>query len=76
MWIQFTIAVFCIVALIVFRDSFAEKELVTLRKQIVKLRKQRNSYPETSQEWKDLHLELKEKENQYKKSLGINNLRW
>lgn len=76
MWIQFIIAVFCIVALIVFRDSFAEKELVTLRKQIVKLRKQRNSYLENSKEWTDLHLELKEKEKQYKDSLGINNLRW
>ena len=76
MWIQFTIAIFCIVALIIFRDSFAEKELVTLRKEIVKLRKQRNSHPENSQEWKDLQLKLKEKENQYKKSLGINSLRW
>ena len=76
MWIQFTIAIFCIVTLIIFRDSFAEKELVTLRKEIVKLRKQRNSHPENSQEWKDLHLVLKEKENQYKKSLGINSLRW
>ena len=76
MWIQLIIAVFCIVALIVFRDSFAEKELVTLRKQIAKLRKQRNSYPENSKEWTDLHLELKEKEHQYKESLGINNLRW
>ena len=76
MWIQFAIAIFCIVALIVFRDSFAEKELITLRKQIVNLRKQRNRYPVNSQEWKDIHLELKEKENQYKKSLGINNLRW
>ena len=76
MWIQFTIAIFCIVALIIFRDSFAEKELVTLRKEIVKLRKQRNSHPENSQEWKDLQLKLKEKENRYKKSLGINSLRW
>jgi hypothetical protein len=76
MWIQFIIAVFCIVALIVFRDSFAEKELVTLRKQIAKLRKQRNSHPENSKEWTVLHLELKEKEDQYKESLGINNLRW
>ena len=76
MWIQFIIAVFCIVALIVFRDSFAEKELVTLRKEIVKLRKQRNSYIENSKEWTTLHLALKEKEKQYKDSLGINNLRW
>jgi len=76
MWIQFIVAVFCIVALIVFRDSFAEKELVTLRKQIVSLRKQRNSYIENSKEWTALHLALKEKEKQYKDSLGINNLRW
>ena len=76
MWIQFIVAIFCIVALIVFRDSFADEELVNLRKQMAKLRKQRNSYPENSKEWHVLHLKLKETENQYKKSLGINNLRW
>ena len=76
MWIQFFIAVFCIVALIVFRDSFSEKALVTLRKEIVDLRRQRNRHPQNSQEWIDLHHQLKEKEQEYKDSLGVNNLRW
>ena len=76
MWIQFFVAVFCIVAVIVFRDSFAEKELVSLRKEIAKLRKERNRYQKHSQEWTTLHIQLKEKEAQYKESLGVNNLRW
>jgi len=76
MWIQFFIAVFCIVALIIFRDSFSEKALVKLRKEIVELRKQRNRHPKNSQEWTNLHLQLKEKEQEYKDSLGVNNLRW
>ena len=76
MWIQFFVAVFCIVALIVFRDSFSEKALVTLRKEIVELRKQRNRHPKNSPEWTNLHLQLKEKEQEYKDSLGVNNLRW
>ncbi len=76
MWIQFFVAVFCIVAVIVFRDSFAEKELVSLRQEIAELRKQRNRYPKGTQDWTDLHLQLKEKEKEYKESLGVNNLRW
>ena len=76
MWIQFFIAVFCIVAVIIFRDSFAEKELVKLRKEIADLRTQRNRHPKHTPEWTNLHLLLKEKEKQYKESLGINNLRW
>ncbi len=76
MWIQFFVAVFCIVVLVIFRDSFSEKALVTLRKEIVDLRKQRNRHPKNSQEWTDLHLRLKEKEQEYKDSLGVNNLRW
>ena len=76
MWIQFFIAVFCIVALIIFRDSFSEKTLVALRKEIVELRKQRNRHPKNSQEWTNLHLLFKEKEQEYKDSLGVNNLRW
>ena len=76
MWIQFFTAVFCVVALIVFRDSFSEKALVTLRKEIVDLRKKRNRHPKNSQEWIDLHRQLKEKEQEYKDSLGTNNLRW
>lgn len=76
MWIQFFVAVFCIVAVIVFRDSFAEKDLVSLRKQIVDLRTQRNLHPKDSQEWATLQIALKEKEDEYKQSLGINNLRW
>ena len=76
MWIQFIVAIFCIIALIVFRDSFAEKELVSLRKKIVDIRKQRNNFPKNSEKWIILDLELKELESQYKKSLGINNLRW
>ena len=76
MWIQFFIAIFCIVALIVFRDSFSEKALVTLRKEIVDLRKQRNRHPKNSDEWDKLHSVLKEKEEEYKASLGINHLRW
>ena len=76
MWIQFFVAMFCIIALVLFRDSFAEKPLVALRKEIVDLRKQRNKHAKDSQDWIDLHLQLKEKENEYKESLGINNLRW
>ena len=76
MWIQFFIAIFCIVAVIVFRDSFAEKNLVALRKEIVDLRKQRNNQPRGSYEWSTLDATLKEKEREYKDSLGINNLRW
>ena len=76
MWIQFFIAVFCIIVLVLFRNSFAEKELVQLRKEIVDLRKQRNRHSRGSKEWTALHIALKEKENQYKESLGINSLRW
>jgi len=76
MWIQFFIAIFCIVALIVFRDSFSEKPLVSLRKEIVDLRKQRNRHPKNSGEWDKLHRALKAKEEEYKDSLGANNLRW
>mgnify|MGYP006222048255 CR=1 FL=1 len=76
MWIQFFVAVFCVVAVIVFRDSFAEKELVSLRKEIAKLREQRNRYPKNSDEWNTIHRTLKEKEEEYKASLGVNNLRW
>ena len=76
MWIQFFVAIFCIVALIIFRDSFSEKGLVSLRKEIEELRRQRNRYQKHSQEWITLHIQLKEKEAQYKESLGVNNLRW
>ena len=76
MWIQFFVAIFCVVALIVFRDSFAEKELVSLRKEIAELRKQRNRQTKHTPEWTNLHLRLKEKEKEYKESLGVNNLRW
>ena len=76
MWIQFFIAVFCIVMAILFRDSFAEKELVTLRKEIAKLRKLRNRHPKNSDEWNTIHRALKEKEEEYKTSLGVNSLRW
>ncbi len=76
MWIQFFVAVFCIVAVIIFRDSFAEKGLVSLRKEIAELRRQRNKHPENSKEWTDLQLRLKAKEREYKDSLGDNNLRW
>ena len=76
MWIQFFIAVFCIVAVIVFRDSFAEKELVKLRKEIANLRTQRNRHKKDSDEWIRLHQALKEKEEEYKSSLGVNHLRW
>ena len=76
MWVQFFIAVFCIVAVIVFRDSFAEKELVKLRKEIANLRTQRNRHKKDSDEWIRLHRALKEKEDEYKRSLGVNHLRW
>ena len=76
MWIQFFVAIFCVVAIIIFRDSFAEKGLVSLRKEIAELRKQRNKHAKNSEQWKDLHLQLKEKEQEYKDSLGVNNLRW
>ena len=76
MWIQFFVAVFCIVAAIIFRDSFAEKELVSLRKEIAELRKQRNRHQKDSAEWERLHRALKEKEDEYKASLGVNHLRW
>ena len=76
MWIQFFVAVFCIVAVIVFRDSFAEKELVKLRKEIAELRKLRNRHSKNSVEWNTIHRTLKEKEKEYKASLGVNNLRW
>ena len=76
MWIQFFVAIFCIVALIIFRDSFSEKGLVSLRKEIEELRRQRNRHPKNSYEWTDLHHRLKEKEQEYKDSLGANNLRW
>ena len=76
MWIQFFVAVFCIVAVIIFRDSFAEKGLVSLRREIADLRRQRNRHSKDSQEWTDLHLKLKQKEQEYKNSLGVNNLRW
>ena len=76
MWIQFFAAVFCIVAVIIFRDSFAEKGLVSLRREIADLRRQRNRHLKDSQEWTDLHFQLKQKEQEYKNSLGANNLRW
>ena len=76
MWIQFFVAIFCVVALIIFRDSFSEKGLVSLRKEIEELRRQRNRHPKNSYEWTDLHHRLKEKEQEYKDSLGANNLRW
>ena len=76
MWIQFFVAVFCIIAIVVFRNSFAEKELVSLRKEIAELRKQRNRHQRDSIEWIRLHRALKEKEDEYKASLGVNNLRW
>jgi len=76
MWIQFFMAIFCIVAVIVFRDSFAEKNLVTLRKEIVDLRQRRNIHPRDSYEWSTLDASLKEKEREYKDSIGVNNLRW
>lgn len=76
MWIQFFVAIFCIVVVIVFRDSFAEKGLVSLRKEIGELRRQRNKHPKNSKEWMDLQHRLKEKEQEYKDSLGVNNLRW
>ena len=76
MWIQFFIAIFCIVAVIVFRDSFAEKELVKLRKEIANLRTQRNRHRKDSEEWIILHRALKKKEDEYKASLGVNHLRW
>ena len=76
MWIQFFVAVFCIVAVIIFRDSFAEKGLVSLRKEISELRKQRNKHSKNSKEWTDFQRRLKEKEQEYKDSLGVNNLRW
>ena len=76
MWIQFFVAVFCIVVAIIFRDSFAEKELVSLRKEIAELRKQRNRHQKDSAEWNRLHQALKEKEDEYKASLGVNHLRW
>ena len=66
MWIQFFVAVFCIVAVIIFRDSFAEKGLVSLRREIADLRRQRNRHSKDSQEWTDLHLKLKQKEQEYK----------
>ena len=76
MWIQFFVAIFCIVAVIVFRDSFAEKGLVSLRREIAELRRQRNKHPKNSEEWITIHRVLKEKEQEYKDSLGVNNLRW
>ena len=76
MWTQFFVAIFCVVVLIIFRDSFAEKGLVSLRKEIEELRRQRNRHSKNSQEWVDLHHRLKEKEQEYKGSLGDNNLRW
>ena len=76
MWIQFFVAVFCIVTVIIFRDSFAEKGLVSLRKEIAELRRQRNKHPKNSKEWTDIQFRLKAKEREYKDSLGDNNLRW
>ena len=76
MWIQLFTAIFCIIMVILYRDSFAEKELVTLRKEIAELRRQRNRHQKSSREWEDLHRQLKDKEQKYKESLGVNNLRW
>ena len=76
MWVQFFVAVFCIVILVLYRDSFAEKELVNLRKDISELRRKRNKLPKGSREWGELDRLLKDKEREYKDSLGDNNLRW
>lgn len=76
MWLQFFVAIFCIFMLILCRDSFAEKELVELRRDILELRRKRNKQPKGSREWHDLNLQLKDKEKEYKDSLGDNNLRW
>lgn len=76
MLIQLFTAIFCIIMIIVYRDSFAEKELVTLRREIAELRRQRNRHLKSSIEWRELHKQLKEKEQEYKSSLGVDNLRW